>query len=283
MGSRGTILAWPTSGAPDRRCSRNGTAAGVLITGAGGQLGRSLAETFPASRALTRPSGTSSSRCRTPRRRGSSCTRRPGPTSTARRTSRRRRPRSTSAVRSTPRRSARRSSTSRRDYVSTAEGEPYVESDSPARSPSYGRTKLHGEAARARRRGSCAARGSSGRSATTSCVRCYASARSATRSRSSTTSAARPPSPCTSPRRSTRSSTCRSASTTSRPEASARGRSSPRRSSRRPVSIAACGGSRPPSSAPGAAPGVLGAALGAGAPSLPHWREGLRACLARIV
>ena len=66
--------------------------------------------------------------------------------------------------------------------------------------------------------------------------------------------------------------------------ATARGRTSPRRSSRRPASTAACGGSRPRSSsrpAPRPAYSVLRSER-AGAPQLPHWREGLRACLAEM-
>ncbi len=95
----------------------------------------------------------------------------------------------------------------------------------------------------ATRRGSCGARGSSGRPAATSFARCCAWAPSATRSRSWTTSAAAPPTWGTSRRRRGRWWRCRTASGTSRPRAIAPGRTSPRRSSRRRTCRAGCGAS----------------------------------------
>ena len=69
----------------------------------------------------------------------------------------------------------------------------------------------------------------------------------------------------------------------SRRRATARGPTSRRRSSRRPASTAACGGSRRPSSARrrrGPPYSILRSEKGA--PELPHWRDGLRACLAAL-
>ena len=112
------------------------------------------------------------------------------------------------------------------DYVFDGrKREPYVESDGP--NP---RRRTGGRSSTARRRpasgrGSCAARGSSGRRGRTSSARCCGSAPSATRSRSSTTSAARRRTSATSPRRRARCSSCRSASGTLPPRATAPGRS----------------------------------------------------------
>ena len=78
------------------------------------------------------------------------------------------------------------------------------------------------------------------------------------------------------------SSSCRSASTTWPPTATAPGPSSPRRSSRRPGSTAACAAITTAefgAKAPRPAYSVLRSEKGA--PELPHWREGLRDCLAR--
>ena len=78
-------------------------------------------------------------------------------------------------------------------------------------------------------------------------------------------------------------SSCRSASTTSPPTATAPGPTSPRRSSRRPGSTAACGGSRRPSSAARRrARRTRCCAARRAHAALPHWREGLRECLARL-
>ena len=68
-------------------------------------------------------------------------------------------------------------------------------------------------------------------------------------------------------------------------EGDAPGPTSRRRSSRRPGSTRACAGSRPPEldpprKAPRPAYSVLRSEKGA--PELPHWREGLRECLAAI-
>ena len=212
--------------------------------------------------------------------------RRPGPTSTAPRTTRRRRRPSTSAARSTRPSSACRSSYFSTDYVFDGrKAEPYVESDSPnplsvvraheaPRRGGGGRAgldrphlvalrrdgaQLRAHDAPARRR---ARRGGGG----------GRPARLADLRRG------------TSPRRCASSSRCRSASGTSRPAGRRPGPSSPRRSSRRRGSRAACGGSRRRSCgrpAPRPANSVLRSEK-PGAPVLPHWREGLRACLERL-
>ncbi len=172
-----------------------GHGRGVLITGAGGQLGHALAEAFPdALRADARGVGRLATR-RPPGLDGrrSCCTRRRGRTSTAPRTTRRARRRSTSAARSTPRRSARRSSTLDRLRLRRDEARRRTSSRTRRRrSARTGGRSCTARPPRASRRGSCARRGSSARRRTTSCARCCGSARSATRSRSSTTSAARP-------------------------------------------------------------------------------------------
>ena len=102
---------------------------------------------------------------------------------------------------------------------------------------------------------------------------------------SSTTSAAAPPTSATWRRRRGSWSRCRAASGTWRPTVSARGPSSPPRSSRRPASTAASSpdqhGGAGPRRRRGPAYSVLRSER-EGAPQLPHWREGLRACLARI-
>ena len=91
------------------------------------------------------------SRCRRPpdsAGRTSSCTPPPGPTSTARRTTRRARPRSTSAARQTLPHSASPLVYYSTDYVfDGSKREPYLESDGPNPQSAYGRSKLHGEAA----------------------------------------------------------------------------------------------------------------------------------------
>ena len=161
--------------------SRAGHGRGVLITGAGGQLGHALAEAFPeARRADAAPTGTS--RFPPPpgcERRISCCTRPRGRTSTAPRTTRRARPRSTSAARSTSPSSARRSSTSRRDYVfdgAKRRAVRRVRRAEPARRLRPDEAARRGRGGRARR-GSSAPRGSSARPGTTSCARCCGSAR----------------------------------------------------------------------------------------------------------
>ena len=133
----------------------------LLVTGAGGMLGRdaALAAATPAGHRRSRSGHERSSTSPTRRRsrtRSPTCARTrsstapPGPTSTA--------PRRTSAPRcgSTtprpasspppPRRSARSRSTSRATTSSTArKGRPYVESDMPAAISAYGRSKQAGE------------------------------------------------------------------------------------------------------------------------------------------
>ena len=90
--SLGRSRASSTSGARDRRSSRTrDSGRGVLITGAGGQLGHALAEAFPRRARLTRARlGRAPSRRRPAlEASSSSCTRPPGRTSTAPRTIRR--------------------------------------------------------------------------------------------------------------------------------------------------------------------------------------------------
>ncbi len=193
--------------------------------------------------------------------------------------------RSTSAARRTPRRSARRSSRSRPTTSST--GRSGRRTSSPTRRIRCRRTGARSCTARrppARARGSCAARGSSGRRARTSCARCSRSAASATRSPSSTTSAARRP-----------TSAHLAAAVRELLELppglwhlAAEGDCTwaefaeaifEEAGHRLPRAAHHDRGARPA----GAAPGVLGAAQRApGAPELPHWRDGLRACLDRL-
>ncbi len=151
------------------------------------------------------------------------------------------------------------------------------------RSPPTGGRSSTARRPRASERGSSAPRGCSARRATTSSARCCGSARSGTRSRSSTTSGGRRPTSATSPPRRVRSCSCPTASTTSPPTATRRGPTSPRRSSRRRVSrhrvrrITTAELARP---APRPAYSVLRSEKGA--PTLPHWREGLRETIAAI-
>ena len=137
------------------------------------------------------------------RRRTSSCTRPPGRTSTAPRTTRRARPRSTSAA---PRNVAALGVPLvvllDRLRLRRPQGRAVRRVGRPE--SRVGATGGRSSTARrppASRRGSSAPRGSSGRRGTTSSARCCGSARSATRSRSSTTSAAARPTSATSPRR----------------------------------------------------------------------------------
>ena len=170
------------------------------------------------------------------------------------------------------------------DYVFDGrKREPYVESDGPNPVSAYGRSKLHGEAAAGEGRGSSAARGSSARPGTTSCGRCSGSARSATRSRSSTTSAAR--------RRTSAHLAAATRELLERPpgiwHVAAEGDCTWAEFAEaifeeagldcrvRPIATAELG--RP---APRPAYSVLRSEKGA--PTLPHWRDGLRECLARL-
>ena len=175
---------------------RTGPDDGVLITGAGGQLGRSLAETFPASLALTRAAV--GRPVPAAGRRAASDRARPARGGVDER--RRRGGRPAGGSRSQRRRDAARGGAGRADRL--------LLERLRLRRPQGGAVRRVGRARAARRvrpdeaarrgRGGRAgvdrplARGSSGRSATTSSGRCSASARSATRSRWSTTSAARP-------------------------------------------------------------------------------------------
>ena len=123
----------------------------VLVTGAGGQLGRALAEEFAADerrRADARGLGRRAAAAAGSSRPTSSCTRPPGRTSTAPRTIRRARPPSTSAGRRTSPSLGAPLVYYSTDYVFDGrKREPYVESDGPNPLSAYGRTKLHGEAA----------------------------------------------------------------------------------------------------------------------------------------
>ena len=121
----------------------------MLITGAGGPARHGARRGVPRrARADARRLGRHAAAAGRSSGRTSCCTPRPGPTSTAPRTTRRAPPRSTSAARRTSRRSARRSCYFSTDYVfDGAKREPYVESDAPNPLSAYGRTKLHGEAA----------------------------------------------------------------------------------------------------------------------------------------
>ena len=115
----------------------------------------------------------------------------------------------------------------------------------------------------------------------TSSARCCGSEPSATRSRSSTTSAAARPTSGTSPRRRSAVLELPYGDVPRRRGGRVHaGRTSPRRSSRRRACRPAFGGSRPPSSArERRGPRIRCCAARRGAPELPHWREGLRACL----
>ena len=177
----------------------------VLITGAGGQLGRALAGGVRrrGRRCARRmPTGTSRSRRRrASRARTSCCTRLPGRTSTGPRPTRRAPPRSTSPGPRMRRRSARRSSPSRPTTSSTGGSASRTSSRTGrTRSPPTGARSSTGRRRPATTPGSSAPRGSSARRAGTSCARCSGSAPSATRSTSSTTSAAARPTSATSPR-----------------------------------------------------------------------------------
>ena len=173
------------------------------------------------------------------------------------------------------------------DYVFDGrKREPYVESDGPNPQSAYGRSKLHGEAAAGEQawivrtswlfgptgqqlRPDDAASGSG-------------AGRGVGRRRPARLADLRRPSrgrhPAGAP-------SCRTASTTSPPRATRPGPTSRRRSSRRPGSTRACGGSTtaeldPPRKAQRPAYSVLRSEKGA--PELPHWREGLRECVAAI-
>ena len=261
----------------------------VLITGAGGQLGRALQEAFadddlaaldarglgrhePAARQLRRRARPRSA-CRglDGRRRG-----RGGPSGRGRgergRDGERGGARARRSWPSPPTTSSTVASASRTSSrTARTRSPPTVARSSTARLPP-GRTP-----------GSCAARGSSGRPATTSSGRCSGSAPSATRSQWSTTSAAaRPtwgiwPRPCASSSTgpAARDLACR------RRTATARGPSSRRRSSRRRASD--CRVRRITTEELGRpAPRPANASCAASERArrvLPHWREGLRACL----
>ena len=280
----------PTSGAPDRRCSPNGTGRGVLITGAGGQLGRALAETFPEALALDAgSSGTSGSRCRTLERRPDRA--RPARGGVDERRRRGGRPAGGGRGqrrRHAARRRARRAARLLLDRLRLrrrASATPYVESDSPEPA----RRVRPDEAAR-RGRGR---RGGVDRAlvvalrarpATTSSARCCASARSATRSRWSTTSAAARPTSGTSRRRSPAIvelpfgvyHVAAGGDCTWADFAEAIFEEAGLDCRVRRITTAEFG-----ARAPRPAYSVLRSEQGA--PALPHWREGLRACLAGCI
>ena len=158
---------------------------------------------------------------------------------------------------------------------------PYVESDAPNPLSAYGRTKLHAEAAA----------GEDAWIVRTSWLFGWAAnflrtmlALGAERDEVAVVDDQRGSRPSWGiwRRRCASSSSCRAACGTSPPTATARGRSSPRRSSRRQDSTAACAASRRGARPSRAAAGVLGAAQRARGAPLPHWRDGLRDCLARL-
>ena len=132
--SAGTTRASPTSGARHRRSCRSGTPPRP-DHGRGRAARRARSPRFSprGGRALTRADwDVAQPAAARLRRRISCCTPPPGPTSTGPRTIRRAQRRSTSAGRGTSPRSARRSSYFSTDYVFDGrKREPYVESDEP--------------------------------------------------------------------------------------------------------------------------------------------------------
>ena len=130
----------------------------LVVTGAGGQLGHALLESFPRrARADARRVGRHAPAAAGPRRPTSSCTPRPGRTSTAPRTTRRTPRRSTSAACSTPPSSACRSSPGRPTTSSTGRSASRTSSRTPRRRSA--RTGARSCTARRRPaswRGSCA-------------------------------------------------------------------------------------------------------------------------------
>ena len=280
-----------TYGARAPRSCPRGTPRRVLITGAGGQLGsRAAAGVRRRRRRGARRAPTGTSRIRPTLLAGRSRPR-AARGSLDRRRRRRGRPagRGRRERRGTCERRRARGAARRRSPPTTCS----TAASARRTSSRTGRTRSPRTAARsstARRPpatpGSCGRPGSSARPGTTSSGRCSGSPRSATRSRSSTTSADARRSSAISPRPSGSSWTtsCREGLGTSPPTGTARGRNSPRRSSRRPGSTAPCGGSRPTElerPAPRPAYAVLRSER-PGAPALPHWRDGLRACLAEM-
>ena len=178
--------------------------------------------------------------------------------------------------------SAFRSSPTRATTSSTGEAEPYVESDAPDPLGAYGRTKLHGEAAAGTEAWIVRSSwlfGPTGHNFVRTMLRLGAE-----RDEVAVVddSGAAPTyighlAEATAPW-----SSCRSASTTSPPRATAPGPSSRRRSSRRPGScrVRRITSAEFGAKAPRPAYSVLRSEKGA--PELPHWRDGLRECLALL-
>ena len=273
------------SGARNRRSCRAGRRR-VLVTGAGGQLGRALPEAFAGdevsahARRLGRDAAGPAARDRGLVLHAAAWTDVDGAEAD---------PQGAAASTSAGRRTSPRSAPLvyySTDYVfDGTKREPYVESDAPNPLSAYGRTKLYGGGGSGRRRaGSCAAPGSSGRRVTTSCGRCCGWAPSGTRCRRRRPASAVRPTSGTSRRRRGRSA--RAAAGVWHVAADGRvhvgrvrrgdlrggGARLPRRADHDRGARAARPAAR-----------VLGSAQReANAPSLPHWREGLRECLSRL-
>ena len=225
----------------------------LLVTGAGGQLGRALQREFAGEDVLAVTRGDWDVSLPAPELpavdlvlHAAAWTDVDGP-----RTIRRVQPRSTSAARSTSRRGRAACLLLERLRLRRSEGVAVLRigraESALCLRPLEARLGSGGRRTRLDRRG---ARGSLRRLVTTSSERCFGSVGSATRSQLSTTSAVAPRTRDTSRlrRASSWTATDREVSGTSQPPATARGRNSPRRSSRRPISTAVSGGSRRPSS-----------------------------------
>ena len=285
--SRGTIRAsshlWSTR---SPILSERDQRVAFVITGAGGQLGHALAEAFPDARALTRADwDVTLPPPRGPRAPTSSCTRPPGRTSTAPRTTRR----SAAAVNVGGMQHAAELGAPlvvcSSDYVfDGAKREPYVESDAPGAAR---RLRTHEAARRGRRGRPCLDR------ALLVALRLDveelrahdAAARRGTRRGRGRRRPARLPDVRRPSRGGDRAGAprCRSASTTSPPAgdctwadfAEAIFEEAGLDTRVRRITTAEFG-----ARAPRPAYSVLRSEQGA--PELPHWRDGLRECLARL-